>query len=157
MNVEFIAARITEELRKLVAFDRRCFGPGDAFPTSYWRTLIAHWMIVDGVVVGCSAFDPQPDDDTSPPATGMLYISSTAILPKHRRRGYGSLMKSWQIAYAKHHGFRHIVTHVRIRNKAMIALNQRYGFKIVKRIPRYYSDPVESAALMHLQLTPSEH
>jgi ribosomal protein S18 acetylase RimI-like enzyme len=152
MRVEFVAAKLPDDLRKLMTFDRKCFSRGDLFPASYWREIQSYWMLVDGKRVGCSGFEIPLQDDPALPPRELLYIASTAIHPKHRGKGYGSLMKAWQIAYAKAQGYRHLYTHVRVSNRAMIRLNERYAFTTVKRISRYYQDPSESAALMHRDL-----
>jgi ribosomal protein S18 acetylase RimI-like enzyme len=57
-------------------------------------------------------------------------------------------MKAWQIAYARRSGFTRLVTCSRKSNRAMIALNKKYGFVKLSSMPRYYHDPVESAIVM---------
>jgi hypothetical protein len=61
-------------------------------------------MLVDGIKVGCCAFEANVDvgDDPyedNPPLEGSLYISTTGILPASRGKGLAKLMKAWQIAY----------------------------------------------------------
>jgi ribosomal protein S18 acetylase RimI-like enzyme len=34
----------------------------------------------------------------------------------------------------------------------MIALNERFGFRVIRTTPRYYSDPVESTVVMELRI-----
>ena len=64
----------------------------------------------------------------------------------------GRLLKCWQIAFARHHGFHSIVTNTRSSNQKMVELNRKFGFKTVRKIPRYYSDPVEATVVMELDL-----
>jgi ribosomal protein S18 acetylase RimI-like enzyme len=127
-----------------MAFDRRVFPPADRFDADYWRQCDVWWMLVNGAKAGCCAFEK----DTN------LYIATTGILPKYQRQGLGALMKAWQIAYAKHHGFDRLVTHMRKSNAAIITLNKRFGFRIVRTVEGYYEEPPEPGVVMRLDLIP---
>jgi ribosomal protein S18 acetylase RimI-like enzyme len=104
-------------------------------------------MLVDNRKIGCCAFEEH-----IPP--GTLYLASTGILPAYRGQGYGQIMKAWQIVYAKRHGFTRIVTNARQSNAAIIALNRKFGFRTVRKVPGYYISPDESAVVMNLKLPP---
>jgi ribosomal protein S18 acetylase RimI-like enzyme len=145
MKTEFRKANPAAEVRSLMAFDRKMFPPTDLFDADYWKTCVVYWLIVDGVKVGCCAFEVDPRRKRS------LYIASTGILPKYQGKGFGALLKSWEVAYARSHGFTRIVTNTRSRNKAMIRLNRKFGFRVVRKIPRYYSDPTDSTVVMELR------
>jgi ribosomal protein S18 acetylase RimI-like enzyme len=151
---EFRAARLPQELRSLVNFDRRVFPPGDVFPPSYWRELDSWWMLVNGVKVGCSAFAPHVDfrDGEPEPLQGSLYIASTGIHPAWQGRGFGSMLKAWQVCYARQYGFHRIVTNTRKRNAAMIRLNRKFHFRTIRTTPGYYRDPKDAAVVMELRL-----
>jgi len=147
------------EIRNLQAFDRKVFGKSDLFPASYWRICESYWMLIDGVKVGCCAFEKHVDfrqdlhpDGRNPRREGCLYICTTGILPRFQGRGFGRLMKQWQIAYARHHGFKRIVTNTRKRNAAMIALNRKFHFRTIRTTPRYYSEPADATVVMELSL-----
>lgn len=159
MKTEFNKALIPDEIPRLRAFDHKTFRKSDWFASEDWRTYESWWMIVDGRTVGCCAFQPNVDfqddirdDDVNPPMEGSLYISTTGILPKFQRNGLGKLLKCWQIAYAKRHGFRRIVTNTRKRNTPMIELNKKFGFQILRITPRYYPHPTDSTVVMELRL-----
>jgi ribosomal protein S18 acetylase RimI-like enzyme len=163
MEIEFKKAVLPEDLRRLRAFDRKVFPPSDLFPRAEWKKYTTYWMMLDGVTVGCCAFQehvdfqedlrPQaPEDGITPRMQGSLYISSTGILPKYQGSGFGRLFKSWQIAYARYHGFHRIVTNTRSRNARMIALNRKFGFRILRTTPGYYSGPRDSTTVMELRL-----
>ncbi len=155
MRTEFRKAVLPRELRSLQAFDRKVFREADRFPAAYWRMCESYWMLVDGVKAGCCAFQKHVDFQDSGLNTallGTLYISTTGILPKFQGRGFGQLFKTWQIAYARRHGFTRIVTNTRKRNASMIALNRKFGFRIVRTAPRYYSDPTDATVIMELVL-----
>jgi ribosomal protein S18 acetylase RimI-like enzyme len=159
MNVEFRRANARAEIRGLMAFDRKVFRASDRFPADYWRACEAYWMLADKIKVGCCAFQRNVDfqedlrpDGLNPHRKGSLYISTTGILPKYQGLGFGQLMKSWQICFARFHGFSRIVTNTRKRNAAMVALNRKFGFKIVRTAPGYYSSPADAAVVMEILL-----
>jgi ribosomal protein S18 acetylase RimI-like enzyme len=145
MKTEFRRARKPDELRSLEIFDRKAFRqyPDDWFRREDWEAFDAWWLLVDNRKIGCCAFEPR---------RGTLYIASTGILPGFQGQGFGDLMKCWQIAYACRNGFKRIVTNSRKSNKAMIALNRKFGFKVIRTTPNYYQNPPEATVVMSLQL-----
>jgi len=148
VRISFQKADVRKEIRSLLAFDRKAFAayPTDWFEPADWESCEPWWMLLDGRKVGCCAFAR----DT--PRRGWLFISTTGILPGLQGRGLGALLKCWQISFARHHGFRRIATTTRSSNRAMIQLNRKFGFKTLRTTPRYYTDPVESAVFMVLDL-----
>ena len=159
MKTGFRKAALPRDLRSLQAFDRKVFRKSDWFTADYWRICESYWLLVDDVKAGCCAFQKHVDfqediraDGLNPPRPGTLYISSTGILPKFQGQGFGQLLKCWQIAYARRHGFTRIVANTRKRNAAMIALNRKFGFRIVRTSPRYYADPIDATVVMELAL-----
>ena len=153
MNIEFRKVVIPDENEALCAFDRIAFAqfPADLFEKEEWAEFESHWMIVDGKTVGCSAFVHDVDfDETSKP--GYLWIASTGVLPDHQGKGFGRMLKEWQIDYAKQHGFTVIVTNMRQSNSRIIKLNEKLGFTIREVVPEYYPDPTEDAIVMELKL-----
>jgi GNAT superfamily N-acetyltransferase len=161
MTTEFRQALVPKELRSLTAFDRKVFSASDAFPASYWKECEAWWMFIDGRKAGCCAFlrDLDFQEDLSPTgenpaAKGCLYIATTGLLPKYQGQGLGVLLKAWEIAYGRRHGFTRIVTNTRRRNERMIELNQSFGFTILRTTPRYYAEPTDATVVMELILKP---
>ena len=148
MQIHFRPALIPADLRSLILFDRKAFHqfPGDWFDAAMWRHFQSWWLLLGARKIGCCAFEPHV------PSRRALYIASTAILPAFRGQGFGSLLKSWQIAYARHHGFTRLVTHTRASNRALIALNEKFGFKKIRRLAGYYGNPPEPAIVMELKL-----
>jgi ribosomal protein S18 acetylase RimI-like enzyme len=136
-----------------MAFDRKVFSPSDLFDAAYWKACVVYWLIIDGVRAGCCAFEENVDfrddlGDVNPSRKGSLYIASTGILPRFQGKGLGMLLKSWELSYARLHGFTRIVTNTRSRNTAMIRLNRKFGFRVIRTTPRYYSDPSDSTVVM---------
>ena len=162
MKTEFREALLPRELRSLVAFDRAVFNESDCFRPSDWAGYKSFWMIVEDKKIGCCAFLENVEflqdirsDGANLRRKGSLYIVTTGILPAFQERGFGNLLKSFEIAYAKRNGFTRIVTNTRRRNAAMLALNRKYHFQVVRTTPRYYSDPTDSTVVMELRLTKS--
>lgn len=153
MNVEFRKVVVPDEIEALLAFDRKAFAefPADLFDAEDWAKFESHWMIVDGEIVGCSAIVHDQDYDETPKA-GTLWIASTGILPEHRRKGFGEMLKTLQIGYAKEHGFELVVTNMRRNNTPIIRLNEKLGFVAREVSFEYYIDPTEDAIVMELKL-----
>lgn len=102
MRTEFRKVHPQEEIRSLLAFDRKVFPPSDLFDSDYWRELESHWMLIDGVKVGCCAFEKDVDfqedirqDAANPQMEGSLFIATTGILPRFRGFGLGQMFKCW--------------------------------------------------------------
>jgi ribosomal protein S18 acetylase RimI-like enzyme len=161
MHTEFRRARLPQKLRSLVLFDHKAFSqyPADWFHREDWKTYDSWWLIVNRRKVGCCAFAPFVDfqeelgeGGPQPPRQTSLNIVTTGILPAWRRLGLGTLLKSWQISYARRHGFTRLLTNTRQSNQAMIHLNQKFGFQVIHSIPDYYEQPWESALVMELRL-----
>jgi ribosomal protein S18 acetylase RimI-like enzyme len=159
MHVEFRKAVVRDEIPELLAFDRKVFPKADLFDEQQWMSDDSYWMLVDGAKIGCCAFQANRDfredirkDRRNPPRKGSLYITSTGILPRVQGRGFGKLFKVWQITYARVHGFDRLVTNCRMRNAAIIGLNQSLGYRFVRITPRYYSGPADATIVMELKL-----
>lgn len=158
MKTEFRQALVPAELRSLTAFDKKVFR-SDHFPASQWKAYDCYWLLVNGRKVGCCAFEKHVDfaddireDGRNPHQQGSLYIASTGILPEFQRMGFGQLLKSWQISYARLNGFSRIVTNTRKRNAAMLALNKKFGFRVLRMTRHYYADPTDATVVMELLL-----
>jgi ribosomal protein S18 acetylase RimI-like enzyme len=158
---EFRRARLPAELRSLCLFDRKAFHqcPGDWFDADMWLQYQCWWLLLNGRKIGCCAFEAnvdfqqdRRDDGVNPKRRQSLYIASTGIHPAFRGKGFGSLMKSWQIAYARYHGFTRIVTNTRKSNLPIIRLNKKFGFKVIRTTAGYYFDPPEPTVVMERRL-----
>lgn len=159
MRTEFIRAVLPRERQSLIAFDHAVFPKSDWFEPDQWKEYKSFWMLVNGKNIGCCALAEDVDfqHDLRPSdvrCRGSLYIASTGILPAFQGMGLGTVMKAWQVGYARYHGFTRIVTNTRKRNPAMIALNRKFGFRKIRTTPDYYGDPVEPTVVMELLLRP---
>jgi ribosomal protein S18 acetylase RimI-like enzyme len=160
MNTVFRKATLPKDARSLVIFDHKAFADyqADWFDAEDWASYESWWLVVDGIKAGCCAFDRDTDfqerhDPELRRRPGSLYIASTGILPRFRGQGFGDLIKRWQILYARHHGFKRIVTNSRQSNLPMIGLNRKHGFKVIRTSPDYYENPPEPVVVMELRLT----
>ena len=152
--VEFRKVIIPDEIQKLCDVDRKAFHetPGDAYLPEKWKECESYWVIRDGEIVGCSAFEPNRDYDGRP-RPGCLYVSSTTVLPEFQGQGFGTWQKEWQIDFALKNGFKRIVTTMRQSNTRIISLNEKFGFTRQSTVPRYYINPDEDGIVMELDLS----
>ena len=157
MMLEFRRAVLPEEGAELWKMDVEIFGK-DAFPPEDWLSLESYWILVDGRVTGCAAFIHDVEfgedllgDGKNVAQRGTLYIQSTGLRKEFRGRGVGSRVKEWQIDYARRNGFGRIVTNCRESNAAMIAINEKYGFRAIRKTADYYADG-EATVVMELVL-----
>jgi ribosomal protein S18 acetylase RimI-like enzyme len=157
MLLEFRRALVPEEIPALRKLDLEIFGK-DAFEEELWFGLEPYWILVDGAVAGCAAFaldtefqEDLREDDENVPCRGTLYIQTTGLLQAYRGQGLGKRIKEWQIEFARRNGFQRIITNCRESNAAMIAINEKYGFRAIRTTPGYYEDG-EATVVMELLL-----
>ncbi len=79
------------------------------------------------------------------------HVISIAVLPHARRKGIGEGLLRKAIEAVKRRGIKEVYLEVRVSNAPAINLYHKLGFKIVRRVPRYYADG-EDAYVMSLQL-----
>ena len=98
--------------------------------------------------------------DQRPPIVGYggfwcsareAHISTIAVHPRLRRKGIGQLILIAMIEKAKSIGADHITLEVRASNLVAQSLYRKYGFRVVGRRRRYYSDSNEDAVVMAAQ------
>lgn len=87
---------------------------------------------------------------------GELEISTLAIHPGHRGRGWGRHLLDDTLAWAARRGLDRVMLDVRPSNVAAVALYRGAGFSQVGIRRRYYTDPVEDALVLerHLSFSP---
>jgi len=156
MLIEFRRAALPDEVAELWKMDVEIFGV-DAFAPEDWLGLESYWIVVDGQTAGCAAFIPDVEfaedlgEGENLERRGTLYIQSTGLLREFRGRGVGGRVKRWQIEYARRNGFARMVTNCRESNAAMISINEKFGFRAIRRTAGYYSDG-EATVVMELVL-----
>jgi ribosomal-protein-alanine N-acetyltransferase len=81
-----------------------------------------------------------------------LHINNVAVRESHRRRGIGRELLKRILAEGKRFAVPTAFLELRAGNSAALALYEECGFQVTARRNRYYSDPVEDALVMTLQL-----
>jgi ribosomal protein S18 acetylase RimI-like enzyme len=157
MLLQFRKAVLPKESTELWTMDVEIFGI-DAFAPEDWLSLESYWVMVDGQIAGCVAFIHDVDfgedlsgDGENVEQRGTLYIQSTGLLKGFRGRGLGKRVKEWQIEYARHNGFARVVTNCRESNAAMIGINEKFGFRPIRKTEGYYADG-EATVVLELRL-----
>lgn len=81
-----------------------------------------------------------------------LHINNVAVREDYRRRGIGRRLLDSIIEEAKRAGAKAAYLELRAGNKAALALYEECGFRVTARRKQYYSDPVEDALVMIIDL-----
>jgi ribosomal-protein-alanine N-acetyltransferase len=81
-----------------------------------------------------------------------LHINNVAVREGHRRRGLGRSLLDHVLGEARRAGVTRAFLELRAGNSAALALYESCGFKVTSRRVRYYSDPVEDALVMIIDL-----
>ncbi|MFQ5839997.1 MAG: ribosomal protein S18-alanine N-acetyltransferase, partial [Candidatus Methylomirabilales bacterium] len=84
-----------------------------------------------------------------------LQIANLAVIPTLRRQGIGRRLVAAALAVAAARGVRRAFLEVRAGNDAAQALYRRFGFSVLARRRRYYSEPREDALIMRLDISPT--
>jgi ribosomal-protein-alanine N-acetyltransferase len=84
-----------------------------------------------------------------------LHINNVAVRDVYRRRGVGRELLSRILEEGKRCGVLRAFLELRAGNSAALALYEECGFQVTARRNRYYSDPVEDALVMIIQMTPN--
>ena len=84
------------------------------------------------------------------------HVATIAVHPDFRRRGIGQQLLQTMLAAARAAKMRLITLEVRAGNAAAQALYRRFGFRVVGRRPKYYTDNREDALIMTLMLAEEE-
>jgi len=69
-----------------------------------------------------------------------LHIHDLAVAPPCRRQGAGTALLNEVIAIARDQGVPRVRLEVRVQNESAQAFYARLGFRVVRRLPRYYED-----------------
>ncbi|MDO5708160.1 MAG: ribosomal protein S18-alanine N-acetyltransferase [Andreesenia angusta] len=75
-------------------------------------------------------------------------ITNIAVREKYRRAGIGKNLLSNLIDLLENRGVKTIVLEVRVKNESAINLYKKFGFDIVGKRPKYYTDNNEDAYIM---------
>ena len=81
-----------------------------------------------------------------------LHINNVAVREHYRRSGLGQRLLDRILEEGKRSGVGAAFLELRAGNRAALALYEKCGFRVTSRRKRYYSDPVEDALVMIIQL-----
>ena len=81
-----------------------------------------------------------------------LHINNVAVRDSYRRRGIGRALLSLILDEGKRSQVPFAFLELRAGNSAALALYEECGFRVTARRSRYYSEPVEDALVMIIQL-----
>lgn len=87
---------------------------------------------------------------------GEGQITNIGTSPAYRRRGLGAAVMAALIEEAKARALSEISLEVRESNVAAISLYEKFGFRIMGKRPRFYTNPTETAYVMLLVLGGAE-
>ncbi|HEY5884462.1 MAG TPA: ribosomal protein S18-alanine N-acetyltransferase [Pyrinomonadaceae bacterium] len=83
---------------------------------------------------------------------GELHINNVAVRDQYRRRGIGAALLNQILDEARTRDAKAAFLEVRSANRAAQALYEKSGFRAIARRANYYSDPLEDAVVMSLEL-----
>ena len=81
-----------------------------------------------------------------------LHINNVAVREPYRRLGIGRALLDCILAEAKRSTVPRAFLELRAGNRAALALYEDCGFRVTARRSKYYSEPVEDALVMIVQL-----
>jgi len=81
-----------------------------------------------------------------------LHINNVAVRDIYRRRGIGRALLNHILEAGKRAGVPCAFLELRAGNTAALALYEEFGFHVSARRSKYYSEPVEDALVMTIQL-----
>jgi ribosomal-protein-alanine N-acetyltransferase len=82
-----------------------------------------------------------------------LHINNVAVREIYRRRGIGRSLLDRILEEGTRAGVTCAFLELRAGNHAALALYENCGFRVTARRPKYYSEPVEDALVMMIQLS----
>jgi len=83
---------------------------------------------------------------------GELHINNVAVRAEYQRRGIGRALLSRVLEEGLRRNAKTAFLEVRSANLAAQALYEKSGFKAIARRANYYSEPLEDAVVMSLEL-----
>jgi ribosomal-protein-alanine N-acetyltransferase len=84
----------------------------------------------------------------------VTHVMKIAVLPRHRRKGIGSLLLRGSLNELRTSGsdVSYITLEVRSSNSAAIKLYNKFGFRVTGKRIDYYKNPVEDGIVMQLDM-----
>ncbi|MGH9762651.1 MAG: ribosomal protein S18-alanine N-acetyltransferase, partial [Blastocatellia bacterium] len=134
----FVSAMNQTDLNECWRLDQRCFSDGEAYDRETFRYLLSHTQSVSFKMI-------EPDGEMIAFVVGMIepdgtgHVVALGVSPDHRRRGFGRrLMRSVERGFFDR-GAKAVRLEVRTSNMPAQKLYFDMGYKIVRRMPHYYT------------------
>ena len=83
---------------------------------------------------------------------GEVHIMNLAVHPDYRRKGIATRLVEVVISISRHEVVQKVHLEVRKSNDSARKLYEKFGFLVITARPNYYSQPMEDALLMALEL-----
>lgn len=134
-----VIAEMTQiDINECWRLDQRCFSDGEAYDRETIRYLLSHQQAVCyKVVAATNEMQAFVVGMIEPDRTG--HVVALGVDPEHRRQGLGRyLMRAVEQGFFKN-GITTVRLEVRTSNDAAQKLYFHLGYKIVRRMPRYYT------------------
>jgi ribosomal-protein-alanine N-acetyltransferase len=132
---------IMSDLDTLATIDALCFPPGIAYPREEIEFLLLNPTIAtvvaehSGVIVGFAAVERRRRSRQNARYGELVTLE---VLPQFRRDSIGGILYKALEDLIRGWGADGMHLHVSVENAAAVAFYQRFGFRIVSRIPAYY-------------------
>ncbi len=144
-EIEIKKAVLPRDLRTLERLDGLSFNYTDPIYKESWRKYQNYIVFVNKKPVGYVAVQPHMGlysykTDIHQKKHGSLHLTAIGIVPTFRKKGFGQLLVTWAITYAKIGKFTSINATSRKSNKPIINLVKKAGFKITREIKNFYPD-----------------
>ena len=138
MTEPVVEAMNSGDLNECWRLDQLCFSDGEAYDRETIRYLLSHNQSVCYKVI-------TPSDKMLAFVVGMIepdgtgHVVALGVSPEHRRRGHGRrLMHAIEQGFFQR-GINTVRLEVRTSNEVAQRLYIDLGYKIIRRLPRYYT------------------
>ncbi|MHB8462444.1 MAG: ribosomal protein S18-alanine N-acetyltransferase [Vulcanimicrobiaceae bacterium] len=141
MQIEPMTMAHIKDVTRIEAQSFPTTWPSDAFYNELQTNTLAHYFIakVDDVIIGYGGCWVIMED---------AHVTTIAVLPEHRGKGYGERLLLTLIDEAITRGGAWLTLEVREGNISAQQLYRKYGFTTVAVRKQYYSDNNENALVM---------
>lgn len=138
MTEPFVTVMSSGDLNECWRLDQICFSDGEAYDRETIRYLLSHHQSVCyKVVTASSRMLAFVVGMIEPDGTG--HVVALGVNPQHRRRGYGRLLMRAIEQGFFNRGINTVRLEVRTSNEAAQKLYLDMGYKIIRRLPHYYT------------------
>ena len=131
----------SEDFPRLHALDQECFPPGIAYSEAelmhYVRRRNAFTIVAESGQ-GLAGFIVAETQST------RGHVITLDVSPKHRRRAIGSELMLRAEEKMKGAGCRVVFLETAVNNAAALAFYHRFGYVVIKTIPRYYEGNLDA-------------